>query len=152
MPFSRSQKREVRSEKNNIARGRRAFTLVEIMIVVVIIGLMAGIITYATTGMLDKAKRKRAISDIVTLDGAVDLYHGDRDKFPTNQEGLAVLVPQYIKVLQNDPWGRPYQYVQPGRTRAYDIISYGADGREGGSGADADITNSDVEVTSAAKK
>jgi general secretion pathway protein G len=102
--------------------------------------------------MLDKAKRKRAISDIVTLDGAVDLYHGDRDKFPTNQEGLAVLVPQYIKVLQNDPWGRPYQYVQPGRTRAYDIISYGADGREGGSGADADITNSDVEVTSAAKK
>jgi general secretion pathway protein G len=152
MPFSRSQKREVRSEKNNIARGRRAFTLVEIMIVVVIIGLMAGIITYATTGMLDKAKHKRAISDIVTLDGAVDLYHGDRDKFPTNQEGLAVLVPQYIKVLQNDPWGRPYQYVQPGRTRAYDIISYGADGREGGSGADADITNSDVEVTSAAKK
>jgi general secretion pathway protein G len=152
MPFSRSEKREVRSEKNNIARGRRAFTLVEIMIVVVIIGLMAGIITYATTGMLDKAKRKRAISDIVTLDGAVDLYHGDRDKFPTNQEGLAVLVPQYIKVLQNDPWGRPYQYVQPGRTRAYDIISYGADGREGGSGADADITNSDVEVTSAAKK
>jgi general secretion pathway protein G len=152
MPFSRSEKREVRSEKNNIARGRRAFTLVEIMIVVVIIGLMAGIITYATTGMLDKAKHKRAISDIVTLDGAVDLYHGDRDKFPTNQEGLAVLVPQYIKVLQNDPWGRPYQYVQPGRTRAYDIISYGADGREGGSGADADITNSDVEVTSAAKK
>ncbi|MDB5324249.1 MAG: ral secretion pathway protein [Phycisphaerales bacterium] len=132
-------------------RARRAFTLVEIMIVVVIIGLMAGIITYATTGMLDKAKHKRAISDIVTLDGAVDLYHGDRDKFPTNQEGLAVLVPQYIKVLQNDPWGRPYQYVQPGRNRAYDIISFGADGREGGSGADADITNSDVEVKSAKK-
>jgi general secretion pathway protein G len=150
MPFSRSEKREVRSEKKTCARSR-AFTLVEIMIVVVIIGLMAGIITYATTGMLDKAKHKRAISDIVTLDGAVDLYHGDRDKFPTNQEGLAVLVPQYIKVLQNDPWGRPYQYVQPGRNRAYDIISYGADGREGGSGADADITNSDVEVTSAKK-
>ena len=59
-------------------RFRRAFTLVEIMIVVVIIGLMATIITYATTGMLDKAKHKRAISDIVTLAGAVDLFHGDR--------------------------------------------------------------------------
>src|SRR3954462_11225225 len=102
MPFSRSEKREVRSEKR-LAR-RRAFTLVEIMIVVVIIGLMAGIITYATTGMLDKAKHKRAISDISTLVGAVDMYHGDRDKYPTNQEGLAVLVPQYIKVLQKDPW------------------------------------------------
>jgi general secretion pathway protein G len=130
---------------------RRAFTLVEIMIVVVIIGLMAGIITYATTGMLDKAKHKRAITDIVTLAGAVDLFHGDRGKYPTNQEGLAVLAPQYVKVLQNDPWGRPYQYVQPGRSGAYDIISYGADGREGGSGADADITNSDVEVASAKK-
>src|SRR6266566_143469 len=114
-------------------RTRRAFTLVEIMIVVVIIGLMAGIITYATTGMLDKAKHKRAITDIVTLAGAVDLFHGDRGRFPTNQEGLAVLAPQYVKVLQNDPWGRPYQYVQPGRSGAYDIISYGADGREGGS-------------------
>jgi general secretion pathway protein G len=152
MPFSRSEEREVRSENNTIARRRRAFTLVEIMIVVVIIGLMAGIITYATTGMLDKAKRKRAITDIVSLAGAVDLFYGDRGKYPTNQEGLAVLAPQYIKVLQNDPWGRPYQYVQPGRSGAYDIICYGADGREGGTGADADITNSDVEVTSAAKK
>ena len=133
-------------------RRPRAFTLVEVMIVVVIIGLMAGIITYATAGMLDKAKRKRAVADIVSLAGAVDLYYGDKGRYPTNQEGLAILAPAYIKVLQNDPWGRPYQYVQPGRNGAYDIVSYGADGREGGNGADADITNSDVDVTAAAKK
>jgi len=127
----------------------RAFSLIEIMIVVVIIGLLAGLVTYATTGYLDRAKRQRAKADIATLSGAVDSFYLDHGRFPDNNETLRVLVPQYVKVLQSDPWGRPYQYVQPGRKGQYDIISYGADGREGGSGADADLTNSDIEQPTA---
>jgi general secretion pathway protein G len=125
---------------------RAAFSLIEIMIVVVIIGLMAGLVTYATSGYLGKAKRTRARSDIATYSGAVDAYYLANGRYPTNQEGLKALTPDFIKVLQNDPWGTPYQYVQPGKGGPYDIISYGADGREGGSGADADITNWDVDV------
>jgi general secretion pathway protein G len=77
---------------------------------------------------------------------ALDLFHGDRGQYPDNQEGLKALVPEFIKSLPNDPWGRPFQYVQPGRTAAFDIVSYGADGREGGSGADLDITSNDKDV------
>ena len=124
----------------------RAFSLVEVMIVVVIIGLMAGVVAYATAGYLEKAKKQRARSDIATYSGAVDAFYLAKGRYPDNQEGLKVLVPEFIKLLQNDPWGRPYQYVQPGKGGAYDIISYGADGREGGTGADADISNWDVEV------
>src|SRR5690348_14710426 len=114
---------------------RRGFSLVEIMIVVVIIGLMAGLITYATTGYLARAKVSRAKADLKTLAGAVDSFYGQNSRFPTNQEGLKVLVGQYVTTLQNDPWGRPYLYVQPGRNGApFEIVTYGADGREGGTG------------------
>jgi general secretion pathway protein G len=130
---------------NNSIRDR-GFSLVEIMIVIVIIGLMAGLVTYATAGYLERAKRQRARSDIATYSGAVDSYYLAKGRYPNNQEGLKVLVPEFIKVLQNDPWGNSYQYVQPGRGGPYDIMSFGADGREGGTGADADITNWDVEV------
>jgi general secretion pathway protein G len=140
-----------RARRSSLNVGRafihfRAFTLVEIMIVVVIIGLMAGLVTYATSGYLDRAKRQRARSDIATYSGAVDSYYLAKGGYPDNQTGLKALVPEFIKVLQNDPWGRPYQYVAPGKGGPYDIISYGADGRDGGAGADADITNWDVEV------
>jgi general secretion pathway protein G len=132
---------------------RRGFSLVEIMIVVVIIGLMAGLITYATSGYLARAKAQRAKSDLRTLAGAVDSFYGQNSRFPTNQEGLKVLVGPYIQVLQNDPWGRPYLYVQPGRGgMPFEIVTYGADGREGGTGADADLTNNDADVVAAPKK
>jgi general secretion pathway protein G len=123
----------------------RAFSLIEIMIVVVIIALLAGLVTYSTTAYLDRAKSQRTKADIVTYSGAVDGFYLENGRFPDNSEGLRVLVPNFVKTLQNDPWGRPYQYLQPGKKGKYDIISYGADGREGGSGADADITNFDVE-------
>src|SRR3954469_6150847 len=129
---------------------RTAFSLIEIMIVVVIIGLLAGLVTYATTGYLDRAKRQRAKADIATFGGAVDSFYLEHGRFPENSEGLRVLAPQFVKVVQNDPWGRPYQYVQPGKKGPYDIISYGADGREGGSGADADVSNSDLEQSAPA--
>jgi general secretion pathway protein G len=122
-----------------------AFSLIEIMIVIVIIGLMAGIVTYATSNYLDKAKHNRAKADIAVYCGAVDSFYLDQGRYPDNREGLKALVPQFIKQLNNDPWGRPYQYLQPGKRGAYDIVSYGADGREGGTGADTDISNWDID-------
>src|SRR5689334_8916337 len=133
-------------------RKAKAFSLVEIMIVVVIIGLLAAMVTYATTSYLDRAKRSRAKADIATYSGAVDSFYLDNGRFPDNSEGLRVLVPNFVKTLQNDPWGRPYQYLQPGKHGKYDIISYGADGREGGTGADADITNADIDAAVVPKK
>ena len=133
---------------------RRGFSLVEIMLVVVIIGLLAGLVTYATSGILERAKRKKAMGDITSLSGACEQYYLATGRHPDNREGLSVLAPGYIKLLPNDPWGHPYAYVEPGKNGpgSFDIISYGADGREGGTGADADITSNDIEVKEAAKK
>jgi len=125
---------------------RRGFSLVEIMIVVVIIGILAGLVTYATSNYLDRAKRQRTCADIATYCGAVDSFYAVKGAYPDNNEGLKQLVPEFIKVLQNDPWGNPYLYVRPGKNGPYEIISYGADGREGGDGADADISSSDPQV------
>ena len=136
----------------NRRRRRRAFTLIEIMIVVVIIGIMAGLVTYATAGYLERGKKTRARSDVTTYSGAVDAYYLANSAYPDNQQGLKLLVPDFIKVLQNDPWGRPYVYVQPGKSRPYDVMTYGADGREGGTGADADISCWDADVVERPKK
>jgi len=141
-----------KARRHEGTQARTAFSLVEVMIVVVIIGLMAGIVTYATTGYLEKAKRNKAKADIATLAGAVDSFYLHNGKFPTNQDGLKVLVPEFVKTLPNDPWGHAYQYVAPGKTGPYDIVSYGADGREGGSGADLDISSSDIDVSSSKKQ
>jgi general secretion pathway protein G len=129
---------------------RTGFSLVEIMVVVIIIGLLAGVVTFAVTNQLDKAKVRRARADIANYAGAVDLYYADRGRFPDPRDGLKALVPEYVKVLRNDPWGRPYVYARPGRGGQYDVVSLGADGREGGTGADADVTNWDPETTAAA--
>ena len=124
---------------------RSAFSLVEVMIVVVIIGLLAGVVTYATTGYMDRAKRERARSDIATYGGAVDSFYLDKGRHPSNQEGLAVLVPDFVKAVQKDPWNRPYQYVQPGKSAPYEIVTYGADGRPGGTGADTDLSSAEID-------
>ena len=129
----------------------RAFSLIEVMIVVVIIGLLAGIVTFATREYLERAKKHRARADIANLVTAVDSFYLDKGRYPENQEGLKVLVPGFIKSLPSDPWGKPYQYVQPGKRAAYEIVSYGADGREGGSGADADVASYDADQPSAEK-
>src|SRR5258705_12279639 len=100
-----------RSKRN---RCRRAFSLIEIMIVVVIIGLMAGVVTLATTGYLERAKKERARSDLATYSTALDSFYLQKGRFPDTQEGLKALVPDFIKAITNDPWGHPYQYMKPG--------------------------------------
>ena len=128
------------------------FTLVELMVVIVIIGLLAAIVAFNVLPMGDKARIEKAKSDISTIEQALEMYKLQNMRYPSTSEGLQALVTPpssadpshyqaggYIKKLPNDPWGRPYQYASPGQHSEADVWSYGADGKEGGEGTDADI-------------
>lgn len=119
------------------------FTLVELMVVIVIIGLLATVVVINVMPAQDMARVKKAEADIATLEQAAEMYRLARLNYPTSGEGLQALVAEgYVKRLPDDPWGNPYRYATPGRNGgAFDIYSYGADGREGGEGDDADIGN-----------
>lgn len=129
-------------------RTRRGFSLVEIMIVIVIIGLMATVVTVNVRSYLTRAKQARVKQDIAVVVGALGTFYGVYDRYPTNEEGLAILAKPSEKLIEPpltaepmDPWDRPYQYNCPGTDAPYEVISYGADGREGGEGIDADISS-----------
>ncbi|CAM3226753.1 Type II secretion system core protein G [Sphingomonas antarctica] len=119
------------------------FTLVELMVVIVIIGLLATIVAINVLPSLGKANGTKAKADIATLDQAVEHYRLDTNQYPSAEQGLRVLSASggYIKKLPDDPWGRPYIYAFPGQHGAYDITSLGADGQPGGTGENADIGN-----------
>jgi general secretion pathway protein G len=131
------------------------FTLVELMVVIVIIGLLATVVMINVLPSQDRAMIEKARADIASLEQAVDTYRLEMLSFPRMADGLEALVSQparldrperyrsggYIRRLPLDPWGNPYQYVYPGRHRTYDLYSLGADGRQGGDGNDADIGN-----------
>lgn len=134
-------------------RNGGGFSFIEILIVVVIIGILAGTVTLSARHYLDRAKQNRARSDVATYESALAAFYGDNGRYPTSDEGLATLTPKYVDKLRSDPWSRPYNYNQPGRSGAYEVFSYGADGREGGEGADADVASydSDTGQTNASK-
>ena len=122
-------------------RHRGGFSFIEIMVVVVIIGLLAGAVTIKVVGYMNTAKVNRAKSDIVTIVDAVEAYYLANSRYPTTQEGLDKLP------LKNriDPWGRPYEYNCPGPLpEPFEVLSFGSDGREGGDGQDADICSRDL--------
>ncbi len=125
---------------------RRAFSLVELMIVLVIIGLLATMITVNVRAYLLKARQATARQEIATLVKALSTFYAEYGRYPSNEEGLDVLTRPSDKLPEAliegrpaDPWGRPYQYNSPGSSGPFEVISYGADGREGGEGLDADI-------------
>jgi general secretion pathway protein G len=128
------------------ARARRreeGFSLVELMVVIVIIGLLATIVIVNVMPAADRAAVTKARADIANLEQAVELYRLDHSRYPTGDEGLQALISgNYIRRLPEDPWGNPYRYSAPGQDgRPFAIASLGADGREGGTGEDEDIAD-----------
>lgn len=139
-------------------RLERGFTLIEIMVVVIIIGILAAIVAPNVIGRIDQAQIKKAESDIRALESALDLYRLDNFQYPTSEQGLEALVTKpndpsirnwqpggYLKSLPKDPWGNPYQYRYPGNNREFDVFTLGNDERPGGEGINADIGNWTVE-------
>ncbi|MFT3931251.1 MAG: type II secretion system major pseudopilin GspG [Spongiibacteraceae bacterium] len=137
---------------------QRGFTLIEIMVVVVIIGILIGLVAPNVLGRVDKARVTAAQTDIATLEQSLEMYRLDNHAYPSTDQGLEALIAKpsgepdaknwnpegYLKKKQlpKDPWGNPYQYVNPGQEgRPYDLYSFGADGREGGENYDADVGN-----------
>ena len=137
------------------AKRQNGFTLIEIMVVVLILGILAAMVVPNIMDEPDKARVVKAKQDIRSLENALNLYKLDNFVYPSTDQGLEALVKKpdippeppkwkaggYIDRLPNDPWGRAYQYLQPGQHGAVDIYSLGADGRLGGEDDDADIGN-----------
>lgn len=122
-------------------KNMQGFTLIEIMIVVVILGILGAVVVPQLMDKPDKARLVKAKQDILAIESALDLYKLDKFNYPTTEQGLEVLQPKYIKIINKDPWDRAYLYLSPGEHGAIDIFTYGADGKKGGEGMDADIGN-----------
>jgi general secretion pathway protein G len=117
----------------------KGFTLLELLVVIVIIGLLAGYVAPRYFSQVGKSEVQVARAQIDALEKAVDQYRLDNRRYPTSEEGLAAIQPYLKKTLPNDPWGRPYLYRVPGEKGEYSVVSYGRDGKPGGSGEDADL-------------
>ncbi len=133
-------------------RGLQAgFTLIELMVVLVIIGVLAALIVPNVLDRADDARVMAARTDVNNLMQAVKLYKLDNQRAPTAEQGLQALIAKptsgpipgnwkpYLEKLPNDPWGRPYQYLNPGVKGEVDVMSLGADGQAGGEGKNADV-------------
>ncbi len=132
---------------------RRAlgFTLIEVMVVIVILGVLAALVVPRVMNRPDEARVVAARQDIAAVVNALKLYRLDNQRYPSTEQGLQALVtrpatepvPQnwksYLDKLPVDPWGKPYQYLNPGLKGEIDVFSLGADGQPGGAGTDADI-------------
>ena len=127
------------------------FTLIELMVVLVIIGVLAALIVPNVLDRADDARATAAKTDVNNLMQALKLYRLDNQRYPTAEQGLQALLAKpttgpiptnwksYLDKLPNDPWGRPYQYLNPGIRGEIDVMSFGADGQPGGEGKNADI-------------
>jgi len=149
----RNRNRRFIPDKGPVTRdkGRGGFSLVEIMVVLVIIGLLAGVVTLNVRHFMIKGKQNTARMEISNICQAVESFYATFGRYPSNEEGLAVLTQTNDKLpekllnqMPSDPWGKSYQYNQPGRSEPYEVICFGADGREGGEGADRDIVSWDL--------
>ena len=135
-------------------KSQRGFTLVEILVVITIIGLIMALVGPQVLRYLSESKSKAARIQIESFSSALDLFYLDIGRYPNSSEGLSALVQRpgalatwngpYLKggVVPADPWGAPYIYRSPGQASAYEIVSYGSDSQEGGTGPAADISSS----------
>jgi len=139
-------------------RQQSGFTLIEIMVVVIILGILAAIVAPNVIGRIDDAQVTRARQDIRGIESALKFFRMDNFAYPTSEQGLEALVSKpadpnirnwkaggYLDRLPKDPWGNEYQYLNPGQNGEIDIYTYGRDGRPGGEGIDADLGNWNLE-------
>lgn len=140
-------------------KSQSGFTLIEIMVVVVIIGLLAAVVGPKVFKNVGKANIAKVKTDIRAIESSLNLYRLDNFSYPSTDQGLQALVsapggsPEarnwqeggYIPRLPKDPWGREYQYLSPGEQGEMDIFTYGKDGESGGAGEDADLSNWDLD-------
>jgi len=141
--------------KTQMKKKASGFTLIEIMVVIVILGILAAVVVPRIMDNPDKARMVKAKQDIRAMEGALELYRLDNFNYPSTDQGLEALVSEpsgspeaknwksggYLKRLPSDPWGNDYQYLSPGVNGTVDIFTYGADGEEGGEEGGADIGN-----------
>jgi general secretion pathway protein G len=137
------------------ARAESGFTLIEVMVVIVIIGLLATVVMINVLPSQDRAMKEKARADVAVLEQALESYRLENLTFPSTEQGLSALVSApsglsrpdryreggYVRRLPKDPWGNAYQYRYPGEHGRFDVYSNGADGEKGGEGDDADIGN-----------
>lgn len=135
------------------------FTLIEVLVVVVILGILAAVIVPRIMGRPEEARRTKAAVDIRSIETALSLYKIDNGIYPSTEQGLAALVEKpavgeipgnwreggYLDKIPKDPWGNEYAYLSPGAHGDYDLSSYGADGEQGGEGRYADINSWEIE-------
>jgi general secretion pathway protein G len=135
------------------SRSARGFTLIEVLVVIVILGILAAVIVPNVVGRAHDARVAAAKQDVATLSQALAMYKLDNARLPTSEQGLKALVEKpvaaplpnnwrnggYIPRLPNDPWVAPYQYANPGLRGEYDVFSFGADGKAGGEGENTDL-------------
>ncbi len=139
----------------NMLKSRSGFTLIEILVVVVILGILATMVIPKIMGRPEEARRTKAAVDIKSIETALNLYKIDNGSFPSTEQGLIALVEKpdtgeiprnwkvggYLKKVPKDPWGAEYVYLSPGSSGPYDLSSYGSDSEQGGEGKYADINS-----------
>lgn len=142
-------------KQTSLNKRQQGLTLIEILISITIIVIFVGVVVPRVMDKPDQARIARAKQDIRSIETALDLYRLDNFSYPSTEQGLEALVSQpsgdppannwkqggYLKSLPKDPWDRPYQFLSPGSQGEIDVFTYGADGRPGGEGPNADVGN-----------
>ena len=139
-------------ETRRIESGRIGFSLVELMVVMVIMGMLVGLAAVRYRSYLISSKQYTAKTQIATIVKAIETFYAQEGRYPTTDEGIQILADGtaawpdgYLDKVPVDPWKRPYEYISPGSTEPYEVVSLGADGREGGEGENRDISSESLD-------
>lgn len=134
------------------ADSRAAFSLVELIVVMLIIGMLAGLVAIRTRSYLIASKQNAAKAELANFVKALETFYADQGRYPNNDEGLAILTQGtpsfpdgFLNKVSTDPWKHDYEYISPGRDSPYEVLCLGADGKEGGEGADRDFSSENLD-------